>query len=1130
MKLPNISHHRIPSWTLALIAVLCLSSLGYSQTLTPELRGQVTSLDRSDWISIADQDYLRREARANTFTASSQSSVTLAMNELGNIVVVWESRRQEGGTYGVYAQRFNRLGKRIGQEVHVNDYVRSCQWKPSVVFDMSGNAWFGWDSFGQDGDGFGCMLRCFDRNLAPLKGDTLINASTMGNQASLVMAPAGEGGLMTAWIGPDEGTYFRKAHLAPFPPRSEDSNPVRLLDDRRTQEEQIVCLAGRPDNSFVAVWSALGADRKPSGIHARLFDEDGNPLGDSIKVNERFDHGSIEPGLAVQGDDGFVVTWMQNAGASADYDVKARSFDPTGKALGPAFLVSAANGRAQSGAQVTAAHDGRFCIAWNREREAPHKSDIFARLFDEKGKELGEVFQVNGYDKGNQKLLSCSGRTSLAFGPRGQLACAWSGSSDLGDRKAAHITLLLPARERRAGDLDGDLVKDSNDLALLVDAIAGRDLDPLHYTAADLNRDGAVDDKDLACFRDGWESGHEAELAKAGKRLDARRTALEKAHEAIEKEKALARAALEEARARDPELVFKTDAAGPHEPPIRDLSMKPKDLFGGDPDPFTSRADYGFLGITNTGWTPPDPHIAVGPDHVVGMTNGAIAFFDKAGNKTFQDEIEDSYGFWGTLGATWFVFDPEVIYDPHSRRFMAMACERTDVGGGGSSYFLLAVSDDADPNGSWHKYRLNVTSQGGGGDIDSPNIAVDDDVVYLTADFFQGGQKYLIYMLKKAPLLIGSAPTITRDLLIQGTQSHGIPVVYGSASAMYLIEHFESSSNTTVRLHAINDPLGTPSLVNHTLTVPSYSPPEAPPQMGTTNKPWTFDSRFWSCVYRNGSLWAAHHQGSSRVMARWYEIDMGDWPNSGTPALVQSGDIDPGSTVRSFFNSISVDEFNNALMCFARSSPTEYISVSRAYREAGDPLGTMLHLDMAKVSNGPYTYYSRWGDYSAVGVDPRDDGTFWYMHEYSPDPNSWNTWIASKRVAPESLSIDKGTLSEATGGTITFTLNNPSHADKRYLLLGGASGTSPGTLLPPYPGGVYLPVNWDAVTDIILLNLNTALFSNFLGELDASGQATATLSVPYLPNAAGVMLHFAYCQDGSYWDFASNYVAVLIEP
>jgi len=459
-----------------------------------------------------------------------------------------------------------------------------------------------------------------------------------------------------------------------------------------------------------------------------------------------------------------------------------------------------------------------------------------------------------------------------------------------------------------------------------------------------------------------------------------------------------------------------------HQPPIYDSIKvsKNKILLSG-------QSDFGFLGVNYTDWTPPDPIIAAGPEHLVVMTNGAIAFFQKDGTMDFQDEIEDSFGFWGNEGATGFVFDPEVIYDPHTDRFMAMACERAP---GPKSYYLLAVSDDSNPNGDWYKYRLDVTALAGG-DIDSPNIAVDSDAVYLTADFFTGGQKYLVYILEKDPLLSGSVG-ITKSLLITGSQSYGIPVSYGNPPAMYMIEHFEAATNTIVRLHAITDPLGTPQRETYDLTVTAYSPPEDPPQKGTSARPETFDSRFWSCVWRDGSLWATHHQGTSRVMARWYEIKTNDWPNSGTPELYQSGDINPGPTIRTFFTSIAPDGYGNAAMCFARSSPDEYISMARCTRSVDDPLGTMGDVVIVKESSDPYVG-SRWGDYSGVSCDPSDDRTFWMHHEYTPGGNIWNTWISSCFVELPNNPPSAPTINGPSNGKVdveyTFTFNSEDSED-----------------------------------------------------------------------------------------------------
>ena len=62
------------------------------------------------------------------------------------------------------------------------------------------------------------------------------------------------------------------------------------------------------------------------------------------------------------------------------------------------------------------------------------------------------------------------------------------------------------------------------------------------------------------------------------------------------------------------------------------------------------------------------------------------------------------------------------------------------------------------------------------------------------------------------------------------------------------------------------------------------------------------------------------------------------------------------------------------------------------------PLGTMtITEETIFTSGGSQTGLSRWGDYSQMSIDPVDDQTFWYSHEYIPSTGSfnWRTRIAS---------------------------------------------------------------------------------------------------------------------------------------
>ncbi|MFW5653863.1 MAG: hypothetical protein ACOC0P_07430, partial [Planctomycetota bacterium] len=437
-------------------------------------------------------------------------------------------------------------------------------------------------------------------------------------------------------------------------------------------------------------------------------------------------------------------------------------------------------------------------------------------------------------------------------------------------------------------------------------------------------------------------------------------------------------------------------------PPIWDPNWQP-----GEPllNPQGDGPDFGFEGVPGAPWIPPDPELAAGPEHIVVMTNGQIACFLKDGTNLWRDEIENSFGFWGSLGADNFVFDPEVLWDPHSQRFMAMANERSDDN---RSLFLFAVSKDDRPETAddWWKYRLDVTALAGN-DIDSPNMGVNRDFVTLTADFFSP-DKYLVYIIRKDSVLNGGTPRVTSEL-ITGSQSYGVPVMWdGDTDTQYMIESTENAfgSNTTVIFHAIRDPFGSYDRRVFTLGVPAYRFPTSPPQRGTTTRPFLFEPRFWSSQYINGSLWAVHHVNSDRTRVRWYQFDMNNWPETlATPELNRWGEIDLGINnlgdgVFTFFPSIGVDEEGNAAITYARSASREFISIGRALLGADDPLATFRVPEMVKESNAPDTS-ERWGDYSFTQPDPFEANTFWGHHEFKlNDGTAWRTWVAQYIVDP----------------------------------------------------------------------------------------------------------------------------------
>ncbi len=119
-----------------------------------------------------------------------------------------------------------------------------------------------------------------------------------------------------------------------------------------------------------------------------------------------------------------------------------------------------------------------------------------------------------------------------------------------------------------------------------------------------------------------------------------------------------------------------------------------------------------------------------------------------------------------------------------------------------------------------------------------------------------------------------------------------------------------------------------------------------------------------------------------------------------------------------------------------------------------------------------------------------------------------NTEVFHAHDVQRTLWTDAETLSLTTGGAVTFDLvAGGSQAARPYLVLGSASGTSPGVVLR----GQRVPLNVDGYFMTTLSLPGVAPFIATLGLLDARGRAQAGFALPPgLVALAGLHLDHAY--------------------
>ena len=151
-------------------------------------------------------------------------------------------------------------------------------------------------------------------------------------------------------------------------------------------------------------------------------------------------------------------------------------------------------------------------------------------------------------------------------------------------------------------------------------------------------------------------------------------------------------------------------------------------------------------------------------------------------------------------------------------------------------------------------------------------------------------------------------------------------------------------------------------------------------------------------AYRNfgdhESLVANHTiVGGAQAGVRWYEIRS---PRSAPYVYQQGTVVDPINTF--FMGSIAMDKAGDIALGFSASSRSLYPSIYVVGRTASDPAGAMNGPTVLTAGSGVQTTsHNRWGDYSAMAIDPSDDCTFWYTQEYYQTTGSfnWSTRISA---------------------------------------------------------------------------------------------------------------------------------------
>jgi len=280
---------------------------------------------------------LGSEFRANTFTTSVQCCSDVAANSLGDFIVVWTSYRQVGSRFTIFGQRFDNLGSRVGSEFQVSTVTNYSQTSPRVAMNGSGEFEVVWRSYAPIAFplGMGIIVRSFDSAGGRPGSEFRVNTPDYNAFDPDVAADA-SGGFAVVWER--FGSYYGLLEAQRL-----DSSGGRLggefqVNEATTDATLSPDISGDASGGFVVVWNRYDYDFRHPGILARRFDSSGAPEGHQVQVSTSVGMDILdEPVVTSVGTDRFVVVWSDENGDGSYYGVIGRRVCNTGDVDGDGF-------------------------------------------------------------------------------------------------------------------------------------------------------------------------------------------------------------------------------------------------------------------------------------------------------------------------------------------------------------------------------------------------------------------------------------------------------------------------------------------------------------------------------------------------------------------------------------------------------------------------------------------------------------------------------------------------------------------------------------------------------------------------------------------------------------------------
>lgn len=336
------------------------------------------------------------ERMANSYVEGKQIEPTIGSDSDGNFLVIWISDQQDDGLPGVYGKWFTSDGWALGTEFQINSFWAPHE-QPKVAVGGNGNFVVAMTNYWIEKSVSGAITaRVFDSSGVPLDAEFLVNEHKPDFQGAPAVAMDSQGNFVIAWQswgqdGDGFGIFARRFDSSGIPLGPEFQANAYFLHNQ-TQPT----IAMESGGNFVIVWTSQRQNQEKTGIYAQRFGRTGNFLGSEFRVNFSTNGRHEHPEISMDGLGNFTVCWQKYDLDELEYKIFARNFDRTAQLKGPEFQVNSLALGTHTFPAIDRDLLGNFVITWQNQTQED-SYDIVARLFNSYGEPQGTEFIVNFY-------------------------------------------------------------------------------------------------------------------------------------------------------------------------------------------------------------------------------------------------------------------------------------------------------------------------------------------------------------------------------------------------------------------------------------------------------------------------------------------------------------------------------------------------------------------------------------------------------------------------------------------------------------------------------------------------------------------------------------------------------------